>query len=143
MALRWPEGFVCPSCGGRKAWPAQRGRLICASCRHQATVTAGTIFQDTRLPLWLWCRALWHITSQKNGASALGLQRVLGLGSYQTAWTVLHKLRRVMVRPGRDKLSGRVEIDETYVGGDEDGVQGRQTETKAIVVIAVEVHFPK
>ncbi len=81
--IRWPEGFVCPSCGGRKAWPAQRGRLICAACRHQATVTAGTIFQDSRLPLQLWCRALWQVTSQKNGASALGLQRVLGLGSYR------------------------------------------------------------
>jgi hypothetical protein len=89
--LRWPEGFVCPSCGGGKAWPAGRGRLICAACRHQATVTAGTVFQDRRLSLRLWCRAIWQVTSQKNGTSALGLQRVLGLGSYQTAWTVLHK----------------------------------------------------
>ena len=80
-SLRWPEGFVCPSCGGREAWPAQRGRLICTTCRHQTTVTAGTIFQDSRLPLRLWCRAIWHVTSQKNGASALGMQRVLGLGS--------------------------------------------------------------
>ncbi len=79
--LRWPEGFVCPSCGGQKSWPAGRGRLICADCRHQAAVTAGTIFQDRRLPLRLWCRAIWQVTSQKNGASALGLQRVLGLGS--------------------------------------------------------------
>jgi hypothetical protein len=79
--LRWPEGFVCPSCGGHKSWPAGRGRLICAACRHQATVTAGTIFQDRRLPLRLWCRAIGQVTSQKNGASALGLQRVLGLGS--------------------------------------------------------------
>ena len=115
-ALRWPEGFVCPSCGGRKAWPAQRGRLICAACRHQATVTAGTILQDSRLPLQLWCRAIWHVTSQKNGASALGLQRVLGLGSHQTAWIVLNKLRRAMVRLGRDKLSGRVEVEETPDG---------------------------
>lgn len=104
--LRWPEGFVCPNCGGRKGWPAGRGRLICAACRHQATVTAGTIFQDRRLPLRLWCRAMWQVTSQKTGASALGLQRVLGLGSYQTAWTVLHKLRRAMVRAGRDGKDG-------------------------------------
>ncbi len=109
-SLRWPRGFVCPSCGGRKAWPVHRGRLVCAACRYQASVTAGTIFQDSRLPLRLWCRAIWQVTSQKNGASALGLQRVLGLGSYQTAWTFLHKLRRAMVRPGRDKLSGRVEV---------------------------------
>lgn len=136
--LRWPEGFVCPSCGGRKAWPAQRGRLICSACRHQATVTSGTIFQDHRLPLQLWCRAIWHVTSQKNGASALGLQRVLGLGSYQTAWTVLHKLRRAMVRPGRDKLSGRIEVDETQVGGMTPGQKGRGVPSKALVAIAAQ-----
>jgi transposase-like protein len=135
-ALRWPEGFVCPRCGGRKAWPAQRGRLICADCRHQASVTAGTIFQDSHLPLRFWFRTIWQVTSQKNGASALGLQRVLGLGSYQTAWTVLHKLRRAMVRPGRDKLSGRVEVDETQVGGP--GHKGRGSPTKALVIIAAQ-----
>jgi transposase-like protein len=137
-ALRWPDGFICPSCGGRKAWSAQRGRLICAVCRHQATVTAGTIFQDSRLPLRLWCRAIWQVTSQKNGASALGLQRVLGLGSYQTAWTVLHKLRRAMVRPGRDQLSGRVEVDETHVGGVRPEPKGRGIPSKALVVIAAQ-----
>jgi transposase-like protein len=137
-ALRWPEGFACPNCGGSKTWPAQRGRWICMACRHQATVTAGTIFQASRLPLRLWCRAIWHVTSQKNGASALGLQRVLGLGSYQTAWTVLHKLRRAMVRPGRDKLSGRVEVDETQVGGVMAGRKGRGIPSKALVVIAAE-----
>jgi len=135
-ALRWPEGFMCPRCGGRKAWRAQRGRLICVGCRHQATVMAGTIFQDSRLPLQLWCRAMWQVTSQKNGASALGLQRVLGLGSYQTAWTVLHKLRRTMVRPGRDKLNGGVEVDETPIGGP--GFKGRGSPTKALVVIAAQ-----
>ena len=137
-ALRWPDGFVCPNCGGGKAWPAGRGRLICAACRHQATVTAGTIFQDRRLPLRLWCRAIWQVTSQKNGASALGLQRVLGLGSYQTAWTVLHKLRRAMVRPGRDNLSGRVEVDETLVGGETPGRKGRGVPSQAVVVIAAQ-----
>jgi hypothetical protein len=135
-ALRWPSGFVCPRCGGQKRWPAQRARFVCSGCRHQATVTAGTIFQDTRLPLRLWCRAIWHVTSQKNGASALGLQRILGLGSYQTAWTVLHKLRRAMVRPGRDRLSGRVEVDETQIGGP--GFKGRGSPTKALVVIAAQ-----
>ncbi len=137
-ALRWAEGFSCPACSGRKAWPAKRGRLICAACRHQTTVTAGTIFQDSHLPLRLWCRVLWHVTSQKNGASALGLQRVLGLGSYQTAWTVLHKLRRAMVRPGRDQLSGRVEVDETQVGGVTPGQKGRGIPSKALVVIAAQ-----
>lgn len=136
MALRWPEGFVCPRCGGLKAWPAQRGRLICAACRHQASVTAGTLFQDSRLPLRIWFRAIWQVTCQKNGASALGLQRVLGLGSYQSAWTVLHKLRRGMVRPGRDQLSGRVEVDETQVGGP--GHKGRGSPTKTLVIIAAQ-----
>lgn len=101
-------------------------------------MTAGTIFQDTRKPLVVWFRAIWGVTSQKNGASALGLQRVLGLGSYKTAWTWLHKLRRAMVRPGRDRLTGRIEVDETYVGGLEEGMRGRQTEAKALVVIAAQ-----
>jgi transposase-like protein len=101
-------------------------------------VTAGTIFQDTRKPLTLWFRAIWWVTSQKTGASALGLQRVLGLGSYKTAWTWLHKLRRAMVRPGRDRLSGTVEVDETYWGGSEEGVRGRQTEGKVLIVVAAQ-----
>jgi transposase-like protein len=112
--------------------------LVCAKCRYQASVTAGTIFQDTRKPLALWFRAIWWVTTQKNGASAIGVQRILGLGSYSTAWTWLHKLRRAMVRPGRDRLTGVVEVDETYIGGEEEGVRGRQTETKALVVIACE-----
>lgn len=136
MRLRWPEGFSCPRCTGKNAWPAQRDRFICTSCRHQTTVTAGTIFQDSRLPLRSWLRAIWQVTSQKNGASALGVQRVLGFGSYQTAWTVLHKLRRAMVRPGRDKLTGRVEVDETQVG--RPGYKGRGSPTKTLIVIAAQ-----
>jgi transposase-like protein len=138
FALRWPQGFVCPRCGGGKAWPMARGLWLCGACRHQASVTAGTIFQDTRLPLVLWFRAIWYVTSQKNGVSALGVQRVLGLGSYQTAWAWLHKLRRAMVRPGRERLAGVVEVDETYLGGLEEGVAGRQTEDKALVAVAAE-----
>ena len=114
----------------------------CCACRRQTSATAGTIFQDTRKPLVTWFRAMWYVTSQKNGASALGLQRVLGLGSYETAWTWLHKLRRAMVRPDRDRLKGWVEVDETMVGGLEEGVAGRQTESKALVVIAAEADGP-
>lgn len=136
IGLRWPVGFRCPRCAGTKAWPAQRGRLVCTSCRHQTTVTAGTVFQDTRLPLRSWFRAMWQVTSQKHGASALGVQRVLGFGSYQTAWTVLHKLRRAMVRPGRDKLTGRIEVDETHVGGP--SRKGRGSPTKTLIVIAAQ-----
>ena len=103
MQLRWPQGFVCPRCGGRRARPSRgRGLLRCGQCDYQASVTEGTIFQDTRLPLRTWFRTMWWVTSQKNGVSALGLQSILGLGSYRTAWALLHKLRRAMVRPGRE-----------------------------------------
>jgi len=135
--LRWPDGFVCPACGVMDD-PSEmsRGLLLCRHCRRQVSLTAGTIFQDTHKPLRLWFLTMWFITSQKNGVSALGLQRVLGIGSYRTAWTWLHKLRRAMVRPGR--LCGEVEVDETYIGAPEEGVCGRQTLRKAIVAIAVE-----
>src|SRR5208283_2824630 len=136
--LRWPDGFCCPRCGGRKTWPLSGILLQCSGCNYQSSVTAGTIFQDSRLPLTLWFRAVWWVTSQKNGASAMGLQRVLGLKSYKTAWTWLHKLRRAMVRPDRDRLTGRVEVDEAYVGGLEEGVRGRQTEAKALIVVAAQ-----
>ena len=136
--LRWPQGFRCPRCGGEKAWPVGPLLFQCAGCDYKASVTAGTIFQGTRKPLTLWFRAMWWVTSQKNGASALGLQHVLGLGSYETAWTWLHKLRRAMVRPGRDRLSGRVEVDETYLGGLEEGTRGRGTTKKALIAVAAQ-----
>lgn len=137
--LRWPDGFACPACGVADE-PAEmsRGLLRCRACGRQVSLTAGTIFQDTRKPLRTWFLAMWFITSQKNGVSALGLQRVLGLGSYETAWTWLHKLRRAMIRPGRDSLHGEVEVDETYVGAPEESTSGRETVGKAIVAIAVE-----
>lgn len=137
--LRWPEGFRCPRCGHRKAWPVRSVWFQCAACAHQTSVTAGTIFQDTRTPLTTWFRAMWWVTNQKTGVSALGLQRALGLRSYKTAWAWLHKLRRAMVRPGRDRLTGRVEVDEAYVGGVHPGRRGRQTETKALVAVAVQL----
>ncbi len=138
--LRWPDGFQCPNCGHGKAWSASRGRYHCAGCGRQTTVTAGTIFQDTRKPLGLWFRAIWHVVSQKHGVSALGLQRVLGLRSYETAWTWMHKLRCAMVRPGRERLSGMAEVDETYYGGEKPGKRGRGAEGKALIMIAVEVN---
>ena len=138
--LRWPEGFVCPRCSHAKAWSASRGRYHCAGCGVQTSVTAGTIFQDTRKPLRVWFRAIWHVTSQKHGVSALGLQRVLGLRSYETAWTWMHKLRCAMVRPGRDRLSGVVEVDETYYGGEKPGKRGRGALGKALVIVAVQLN---
>jgi transposase-like protein len=114
--LRWPQGFVCPSCGVvQPAYRSSRLRLMCRSCGHQSSVTAGTIFDKTRTPLRVWLAAAWYLTNQKQGVSALSLQRVLGLGSYQTAWTMLHRFRRAMVRPDRDRLKGQVELDETYL----------------------------
>jgi len=138
LRLRWPEGFRCCRCGGEKAWPMARGLYECSACGRQTSVTAGTIFQDTRKPLALWFRAVWYVTSQKSGCSALGLQRVLGLGSYETAWAWLHKLRRAMVRPGRDRLSGTVEVDEVYVGGKRPGIRGRGAQGKSIVLVAAQ-----
>jgi len=136
--LRWPLGFICPRCQATKAWPTKRNLLVCAACGYQVSMTAGTIFQDTRKPLGMWFRAMWFATNQKTGASALGLQRLLGLGSYLTAWTWLHKLRRAMVRPGRDRLSGQVEVDETYIGGEKPGKRGRGALGKSLVLIAAE-----
>jgi len=137
--LRWPDGWQCPRCGSREGWSIRRGCRRCTLCHYEMTVTAGTMFQDTHLPMATWFRAMWYITSQKNGISALGMQRVLGLGSYKTAWTMLHKLRRAMVRPGRDRLTGVVEVDESYWGGEEKDVIGRLTEDKALVIVAAQV----
>lgn len=137
IQMRWPEGFRCPSCGEQKAWRTKRLLFHCAACGRQVSVTAGTVFQGTRKPLRMWFRTMWWVTSQKNGASAKGLQQSLGLGSYQTAWAWLHKLRRAMVRPGRGRLRGLVEVDEAFVGGPEEA-PGRGAKQKSLVVIAVE-----
>jgi transposase-like protein len=139
--LRWPEGFVCPKCKEpTKVWPKGDNLYECSKCGRQSSVIAGTIFQDTRKSLRNWFTAIWWVTTQKNGASAAGLQQVLGLGSYQTAWTWLHKIRTAMVNPNRINLSGRIEVDECYIGGEEHGgKRGRGTENKSLVVIGVEI----
>lgn len=139
--LRWPEGFICPACREKPEKPSLMGRglFLCRQCKRQTSITAGTLFHGSHKPLRTWFLAMWFVTSQKHGASALGLKRVLGLGSYNTAWNWLHKLRRSMVRPGRDRLTGEVEVDETYVGGIGTEVRGRGAKGKAIVAIAAEV----
>lgn len=136
--MRWPNGFCCPRCGHRVGWHTGRDYYRCGLCDFQVSVTAGTVFQATKKPLQLWFRAMWYVTSQKQGISALGLKRVLGLGSYETAWIWLHKLRHAMVRPGRDRLSGTVEVDEIYIGGVKKGKCGREAGGKALVLIAAE-----
>ena len=139
--IRWHKAFICPSCGFNTQKPSLMGRglFLCRECKRQTSVTAGTLFHRTHKPLRTWFLAMWFVTSQKHGASALGLQRVLGLGSYNTAWTWLHKLRRAMVRPGRDQLTGAVEVDETYVGGLGSKIRGRGARHKTITAIAAEV----
>jgi hypothetical protein len=138
VRLRWPDGFVCPACGGVESWRIGDGLLRCVACDRRTSATAGTICAGTRLPLSLWFAAAWYITNQRSGVSALGLQRALELGSYETAWAWLHKFRRALVRPGRDRLAGEIEVDETYLGGVAPGKHGRGAEKKTPVLIAVE-----
>lgn len=146
--LRWRHGFVCPACGVQAApYRASRRRLLCCHCRHQTSVTTDTIFDKTRTPLRVWLAGAWYMTNQKPGVSALGLQRVLGLGSYQTAWTMLHRFRRAMVRPERVKLQGLVEVDETYLAitDRQSGLahQRKSRTAKALIAVAAEIREPK
>ena len=142
--LRWPAGFACPSCGHGERWSLGDRRIMCARCGSRTSVTAGTIFERTRTPLTVWFTASWLFATGKDGISALSLKRTLEFGSYQTAWAILHRLRSVLVRPGRDRLMGTVEVDETYIGGEEPGLRsGRARGKKVLTGIAVEVHDPK
>lgn len=137
ISLRWPDGITCPACGATEVW--EKTLLYrCAHCNHDFSVTSGTLFAATHKPLRAWFEAIWHVTDQKSGVSALGLQRVLGLGSYRTAWNWLHKLRKAMVRPGRDRLSGVVEVDEAFIGGPRSGKRGRGAAGKTLVMIAAQ-----
>jgi transposase-like protein len=138
--LRWPDGFSCPGCGHAGGWRLADGRIKCGGCGARTSLTAGTIFDRTRTPLTVWFHACWLFATAKDGISAQHLQRALGIGSYQTAWAMLHRLRSVLVRPGRDRLAGTVEVDETYIGGEEPGLPGgRAYGKKVLTCIAVEV----
>lgn len=139
---RWPEGYACPRCKGESAWPvAARGLWECAACRYQVSLTAGTVLHKTHTALHLWFWAAYLMTTGTPGISARQLQRQLGLTRYETAWTMLHKLRRAMVNPERTLLTGEVEVDECEVGGPEAGRRGgRNLTARAVqVVVAVEV----
>lgn len=136
--LRWPQGFVCPKCQSRNGYKLNvRDLFECPDCGRQTSLTAGTIFEGTRKPLTLWFRAMFFVATSKTGLSAVELQRLLGFGSYETAWTWLHKIRSAMVRPDRAMLEGRVEVDESFVGGVEEGVSGRGS-PNPLVAAAVE-----
>jgi hypothetical protein len=142
--LRWPSGFVCPECSHASAWRLGDGRFMCTDCDSRTSVTAGTIFDRTRTPLTVWFAACWNFASGKDGISALSLKRTLEIGSYQTAWAMLHRLRSVLVRPDRELLRGKVEVDETYIGGLEPGLPGgRARGKKALTCVAVELIEPK
>ena len=141
--LRWSSGFICPACGTTaEPWRQTRGRLVCRACRHQASITGGTILDKTRTPLTTWFEAAWHVTTAKNGLSAKTLERTLDT-SYRTAWAMLQRYRVVMVRSDRKQLSGVVEVDETLAGGVERGGKRGRGTSKSIVVIAVEIKEPK
>lgn len=141
--LRWPEGFVCPHCGCVVSWEMAGRVWRCGDCRRRVSRTAGTIFQDTRTPLTVWFAAAWLMTTSKAGLSALELQRLLDLGSYQTAWTMLHRFRAAMGTTGTDLLVGEVEVDETELGGPRPGPPGRGALGKTLVAVAVELNSPK
>jgi transposase-like protein len=141
--LRWPNGFCCPICQtSGEPWRQTRGRLVCSACRHQTSVTAGTILEKTRTPLTTWFEAAWHLTTAKNGFSAKTLERTLGT-SYRTAWAMLQRYRISMVRSERERLTGGVEVDEALVGGVVQGGKRGRGSSKSIVVIAIEVKAPK
>jgi len=130
--LRWPGGFRCTHCGSEKGWRLPAGGWSCGGCRKRVRVLAGTIFQDTRTPLTVWFEAAWLMAVTKNGVSAASLQPLLGLGSYETAWAMCHKLRTAMGRTSKDLLSGNVEVDETFIGGVKTGgKRGRGAPGKA------------
>ena len=139
MAVRWPDGYRCPACQCDKYWPVPGHLLECQACGRQTSLTAGTVMHGTRKRLRTWFRAMWWVCMQKAGGSAKGLQKLLGLGSYQTAWAWLHKLRRAMTRAARERLEGRVEVAQVLIGGEEGSAGGRQTFKRARIVVAVEV----
>jgi transposase-like protein len=143
MRLRWPGGFICPACKTHSTpWNESRGRIACPACRHQTSITAGTIFDKTRTALTTWFEAAWHVTTAKNGMSAKTLERTLGV-SYRVAWTMLQRFRVTMMNVKRKQLLGEVEVDETLIGGVKQGGKRGRGVSKSIVVIAVEIKQPK
>ena len=139
--MRWREGLACPACGGRSFCELRARKVFqCNRCKRQVSLTAGTVFQDTKLPLATWFAAIYHLTQGKNGISSIELGRRLGV-KQGTAWLIKHKLMRAMAdrEAGKPKLGGRVEIDDTYLGGERPGgKRGRGAAGKTPVVAVVE-----
>lgn len=135
---KWPNGFICKKCGNQQYWHSKRNLYICTKCQHQHSLTAGTIMDSSKSPITHWFKAMWWFTTRKSGINAVNLKELMGFGSYGTAWTWLQKLRRCTIRHEREKLSGRVEVDEFFVGGQRSGKRGRGAENKIIVAVGVE-----
>ena len=135
---KWPDGFICEKCGHDAYWLSSKYIYICRKCEHQYSLTAGTIMHGTKKPITYWFKAMWWFTTRKAGVNAVNLKELLGLGSYHTAWAWLQKLRRCTIRDDREKLSGRVEVDEFFIGGKKPGKRGRGAEGKTVVLVAVE-----
>jgi len=135
---KWPNGFRCKKCGHSKYWLSSRNLYICSQCEHQHSLTAGTIMDSSKKPITYWFKAMWWFTTRKSGINAVNLKELLGFGSYGTAWCWLQKLRRCTIRHERDKLAGRVEVDELFIGSKKAGKRGRGADDKIIVAVAVE-----
>lgn len=136
--LRWGNSVACPNCASCKSWGIRRNKMRCSRCHRDISITAGTVFESTHIPLRLWFQGIWCVASQKNGVSALGLSRVLGIKRQKTGWDLLHKIRLGMVRPGRERLTGTVEVDEVLIGGKRHKLEGRSQPGKILALIAAE-----
>ena len=138
LQIKWPDGFRCNRCGHQDYWISAKNIIICTRCEHQISLTAGTIMDSSKKPITYWFKAMWWFTTRKSGVNAVNLKDLLGFGCYETAWAWLQKLRRCTIRQGREKLSGDVEVDEFYIGGQQPGKRGRGSNGKTIVAAAVE-----
>jgi len=141
--IRFEGGYICPMCQSKEYWISKRNLYICKICEYQLSITAGTIFHKSKIPLTILFRALWFIVASKNGVSASAVQKILGVNRYDTVWNWMHKFRRLMVLPEREKLEGIIEVDETLIGGKKSGKRGRGAEGKKLVIIAVEIKDKK
>ena len=138
FSIKWPNGFVCKKCENENYWLSAKRLYICTNCEHQHSLTAGTIMDSSKKPIIYWFKAMWWFTTRRSGVNAVNLKELLGFGSYNTAWQWMQKLRRCTIRKDREKLSGRVEVDEFVIGGQKSGKRGRGAESKTIVAAAVE-----
>lgn len=142
-SIRWKNGFDCPYCHNTACWKMTDGNYRCTKCRKKTSIISGTLFQDSKKSILLWFRAMWLLTNQKQGLNAVSLKNTLGFGNYESAWLWMHKLRTAMVRKDRDKLSGNVEIDEIYLGGERPGNRGRGAFGKTLILVITEINENK